>query len=127
MKTIVINNNKKTNKQTHHLRVLMMRGVSEATHIPVQNPKPDARVRKLQYFEHLVIIMITRIMMIISMVMLMIMIMIMQDPVLCMILTLFSTNVSLFAKYLDDVTFGCFALMDDGVFTQSCIIARFQQ
>ena len=102
----------------------MMRGVSEATHIPVQNPNPDARVRKLQYFEHLVNIMITRIMMIISMVM--IMIMIMQDPVLCMILTLFSTNVSLFAKYLDDVTFGCFALMDGGVFTQSCIIARFQ-
>ena len=78
----------------------MMRGVSEATHIPVQNPNPDARVRKLQYFEHLVIIMITRIMMIISMVMLMMMIMIMQDPVLCMILTLFSTNVSLFATYL---------------------------
>ena len=46
LKTIVIK--KQTNKQTHHLRVLMMRGVSEATHIPVQNPKPDARVRKLQ-------------------------------------------------------------------------------
>merc|ERR1719219_3306316 len=36
------------------LRVLMMSGVSEATHIPVQNPKPDARVKKLQYWEHLV-------------------------------------------------------------------------
>ena len=37
----------------------MMRGVSDATHIPVQNPKPDARVKKLQYWEHLVMVMTT--------------------------------------------------------------------
>ena len=42
-----------------HLRVLMMRGVSDATHIPVQKPKPDARVKKLQYCEHLVMVMTT--------------------------------------------------------------------
>ena len=71
----LLSKTKQTNKQTHHLRVLMMRGVSEATHIPVQNPKPDARVRKLQYFEHLVIIVITKIMMIFSTVMMSMMIM----------------------------------------------------
>ena len=42
-----------------HLRVLMMRGVSEATHIPVQNPKPDVSIRKVQYFEHLMMMIIS--------------------------------------------------------------------
>ena len=51
---------KQINKQNKNLRVLMMSGVSEATHIPVQKPKPEARVRKLQYFEHLMMMMIMR-------------------------------------------------------------------
>jgi len=35
------------------LRVLMIRGVSEATHMPVQKPNPEVRTRKLQYCEHI--------------------------------------------------------------------------
>ena len=53
------NTSQAKNPKKSHLRVLMMRGVSEATHIPVQKPKPDARVKKLQYCEHLVMVMTT--------------------------------------------------------------------
>ena len=45
------------NDTNTNLRVLMIRGVSEATHMPVQKPNPDVRTRKLQYCEHLAIIM----------------------------------------------------------------------
>jgi len=36
------------------LKVLMISGVSQATHIPVQKPKPEERRRKKMYFEQAV-------------------------------------------------------------------------
>ena len=38
----------------NNLKVLMISGVSQATHIPVQKPKPEERRRKKMYFEQAV-------------------------------------------------------------------------
>ena len=56
----------------------MMRGVSEATHIPVQKPKPDVSIRKLQYCEHLIMMRMMRMMMMVMMMRMMRMVLMMR-------------------------------------------------